>query len=96
MQTAHLRTSALHVNQQDLDAIYQKRKELKRERKNKEAAAVALAAAKLEAADFAAKVAAAVAQAAHKEMTSRNECHGARSTHMRQPTRKPPHRSRLQ
>ena len=63
MQTAHQRTSALHVNQQDLDAIYQKRKELKRERKNKEAAAEA-----------AAKVAAAVASAAHQEMTSRSEC----------------------
>ena len=63
MQTAHQRTSALHVNQQDLDAIYQKRKELKRERKNKEAEAEA-----------AAKVAAAVASAAHQEMTSRSEC----------------------
>ena len=74
MQTAHLRTSALHVDQEKRNAINRKRHQLKLERKNKAAAADALAAAKLEAADFAAKVAAAVAQAAHKEMTSRNEC----------------------
>ena len=46
MQTAHQRTSALHVDQEKRNAINRKRKELKRERKNKEAAAAALAAAK--------------------------------------------------